>query len=116
MIFFYLNNCVMKRKIPQLLLTTFLLSNAYFLQAQTQGIRRGAQAMNSLTSDLQEYIDPVTTVVYIIAAIVGLIGALRVYNNWQGGKDNVMQSAGGWLGACLFILVANTFLREMFVV
>lgn len=78
-------------------------------------IADGADALDSLTSDLENYIDPVTKVVYIVAAVVGLVGALRVYSNWQGGKENVMASATGWLGACLFLLVANTVVRTMFV-
>lgn len=71
--------------------------------------------MQGLTSSLDAYIDPVTTVVYVVAAVVGLVGALRVFVNWQNGKDNVMASATGWLGACLFLLVANTVLRAMFI-
>jgi hypothetical protein len=54
-------------------------------------------------------------VVYVVAAVVGIVGALRVFVNWQNGKENVMASATGWLGACLFLLVANTVLRAMFI-
>ncbi len=79
------------------------------------GIADGAAALETLTSDMEAYLDPVTTVVYIIAAVVGIVGALRVYVNWQNGKENVMATATGWLGACLFLLIANTVLRAMFV-
>ncbi len=92
-----------------------LLFSASGVTAQTRGIEAGATALQSLTSDMQAYIDPVTTVVYVVAAVVGLVGALRVYVNWQNGKENVMANATGWLGACLFLLIANTVLRAMFV-
>ncbi len=92
-----------------------LLFSAGGAAAQTWGIEAGANALQSLTSDMQAYIDPVTTVVYVVAAVVGLVGALRVYVNWQNGKENVMANATGWLGACLFLLIANTVLRAMFV-
>ncbi|GHB87366.1 DUF4134 family protein [Persicitalea jodogahamensis] len=85
------------------------------VMAQTPGIEAGASALSSLTTSLQDYIDPVTTVVYVVAAVVGLVGALRVFVNWQNGKENVMATATGWLGACLFLLIANTVLRAMFV-
>lgn len=98
----------------------FLVKTALFSAFATtafaqNGIDTGASALQGLTSSLDAYIDPVTTVVYVVAAVVGLVGALRVFVNWQNGKDNVMASATGWLGACLFLLVANTVLRAMFI-
>lgn len=85
------------------------------LLEQPGGIAKGATALQTLTNDLEAYMDPITTVVYIVAGLIGLVGALRVYIAWQQGKDNVMSSATGWFGACLFILIANTVLRAMFV-
>lgn len=95
--------------------TAFGLLVSSPLLAQTQGIEAGANALGELTGGLQEYIDPVTTVIYIVAIILGMVGAFRVYVNWQQGKDNVMQSAAGWFGSCLFLLIANTVLRAMFI-
>lgn len=92
-----------------------LMSNSIFSFAQPGGIQKGATALQTLTTDLEAYMDPITTVVYIVAGLIGLVGALRVYIAWQQGKDNVMSSATGWFGACLFILIANTVLRAMFV-
>lgn len=105
----------MKRIIQSLRQTSFLLFVSGAAMAQTNGINAGASALQALTSDLQSYIDPVTTVVYVVAAVIGITGALKVYVNWQNGKDNVMASATGWFGACLFLLIANTVLRAMFV-
>lgn len=93
----------------------YFMVSSLVLAAQPGGVSSGASALQSLTSDLQEYIDPVTTVVYIVAAVIGVVGALRVYINWQAGKDNVMQNATGWFGSALFLLIANTVLRAMFV-
>ncbi|WP_035362056.1 DUF4134 family protein [Dyadobacter alkalitolerans] len=92
-------------------LTAF--SNAVY--AQASGIEKGAAALDALTGDLEQYLDPVTTVVYMAAAIVGVIGAFRVYTNWQQGKDNVMSGAMGWFGAMLFLLIANAVVRAMFI-
>ncbi|MGM9512458.1 DUF4134 family protein [Larkinella sp. GY13] len=95
--------------------TAFTLIGIGVLYAQTNGIARGATALDRLTTDLEAYLDPVTTVLYVVAAIVGVIGAFRVYTNWQQGKDNVMSGAMGWFGAMLFLLVANTVVRAMFI-
>lgn len=82
---------------------------------QTSGIQKGAETLDTLTDDLEAYLDPVTTVVYVIAAIIGVIGAFRVFNAWQQGKDNVMSIAIGWFGSMLFLLIANAVVRAMFV-
>lgn len=91
----------------------FLLPELSIL-SQPKGIQAGATALQSLATGLESYIDPVTTVIYVIAAIIGLVGALKVYINMQQSKDNVMANTAAWFGACLFILVANTILRLMF--
>ncbi len=96
-------------------ISTALLSGLTTTAFAQNGIDAGASALQGLTSALDAYLDPVTTVVYVVAAVVGIVGALRVFVNWQNGKDNVMASATGWLGACLFLLVANTVLRAMFI-
>lgn len=93
---------------------SFLISPT-LIYAQPQGIEAGASALDDLTAGLQDYIDPVTTVIYIVAIILGMVGAFRVYVSWQQGKDNVMQTASGWFGSCLFLLIANTVLRAMFI-
>lgn len=92
-----------------------LSSAATSVFAQTSGIAKGASALDALTADLEQYLDPVTTVVYIVAAIVGVVGCFRVYTNWQQGKDNVMSGALSWFGSMLFLLVANVVVRAMFV-
>lgn len=92
-----------------------LLGSSVFAQPGGSGIARGASALDALTGDLEQYLDPVTSVIYVVAAIVGVIGAFRVYTSWQQGKDNVMSMAMGWFGAMLFILIANTVVRAMFI-
>lgn len=93
------------------------LSSAFYNKAvaQTSGIAKGAQTLDTLTDDLELYLDPVTNVVYVVAAIVGIVGCFRVYTNWQQAKDNVMSGALSWFGSMLFLLVANIVVRNMFV-
>lgn len=85
------------------------------LMAQTSGISRGATALSSLTSEMEAYLDPVTTVVYVAAGIGAIINALRVFFAWQQGKDNVMSTAAGWFAGMLFILAANAIVRAMLI-
>jgi hypothetical protein len=105
-------NHIKKRRILMATISGLLFTQ--LSQAQND-IQSGAQALQDLTGDLEAYLDPVTAVVYIIAAILGIIGAIRVYSGWQAGKDNAWASASLWIGACLFLLIANTLLRAFFV-
>ena len=50
---------------------------------------------------LTGYFDPATKLIYAAGAIVGLIGAIKVYS-------------GSWFGACVFLIVAATVLRSFF--
>ncbi len=96
-------------------LTFFLTSSTFSAIAQPAGIARGAATLTAQTTALQAYIDPITTVVYIAAAIIGIIGAFRVYTRWQAGDREVLNLAAGWFGSMLFILIANTIVRAMFI-
>ncbi len=82
--------------------------------AQNPGIQAGAQAIAQASSDLQAYFEPVTTLIYIIAALVGLFGGFRIYSKWQNGDQDVQKSAIGWVGAVLFLLSIAAVLQAVF--
>lgn len=52
--------------------------------------------------------------VLVLGAVFGLVGGLRVYNNWQLGKRNIDQEVIGWFSACLFLSVLGGFLRVLY--
>ncbi|TAE39255.1 MAG: DUF4134 domain-containing protein [Runella slithyformis] len=82
--------------------------------AQNPGIRRGAQVIEQQATALQAYFQPVTTIIYVIAAIVGLIGGFRIYSKWQNGDQDTQKAAVGWMGAILFILAIAATLQAVF--
>ncbi|MPR37398.1 DUF4134 family protein [Salmonirosea aquatica] len=82
--------------------------------AQNPGIQAGAQAIQQASADLQAYFEPVTTLIYIIAALVGLFGGFRIYSKWQNGDQDVQKSAIGWVGAVLFLLSIAAILQAVF--
>lgn len=93
--------------------SVFLFSLGVAL-AQNPGIQAGAQAIQQASSDLQAYFEPVTTLIYIIAALVGLFGGFRIYSKWQNGDQDVQKSAIGWVGAVLFLLSIAAVLQAVF--
>ncbi|WP_439554731.1 DUF4134 family protein [Dyadobacter sp.] len=78
------------------------------------GIQAGAAAIQQATTDLQAYFEPVTTLIYVIAALVGLFGGFRIYSKWQNGDQDVQKHAIGWVGAVLFILAIAAVLQAVF--
>ncbi|GAB3179643.1 hypothetical protein GCM10027291_46190 [Telluribacter humicola] len=84
--------------------------------AQNAGIQAGAQAIQQAATDLQSYFEPVTTLVYIIAALVGMFGGFRIYSKWQGGDQEAHKNAIGWVGAVLFLLSIAAVLQAVFFV
>ena len=78
------------------------------------GIQAGAAAIQQATTDLQAYFEPVTTLIYVIAALVGLFGGFRIYSKWQNGDQDVQKHAIGWVGAVLFLLAIAAVLQAVF--
>ncbi|WP_373514086.1 DUF4134 domain-containing protein [Persicitalea sp.] len=96
------------------LVLTAVLSSISLVYADNPGIAAGAQAIQQASSDLQAYFEPVTTLIYIIAALVGLFGGFRIYSKWQNGDQDVQKSAIGWVGAVLFLLSIAAVLQAVF--
>jgi hypothetical protein len=50
----------------------------------------------------------------VLAGIFGLIGALRIYHNWQMGNREITAEVSAWFFAALFMVLAGLFLRAVF--
>ena len=50
----------------------------------------------------------------ILAVLFGLLGVLRVYHNWQMGKDRIDSAVAAWFFASFFMILAGPFLRALF--
>jgi hypothetical protein len=86
-----------------------LLSIAAAAHAQdaTQGI-------NQANSMVRGYFDVGITLMYAIGGVVGLIGAVKVYNAWSHGDQNTNKMAASWFGACIFLVVVAALLKSFF--
>lgn len=86
-----------------------IIINAKSLQAQdgSAGIQEADQMVRS-------YFDVGINLMYAIGAIVGLIGAVKVYNKWSNGHPDTGQTAAAWFGSCIFLVIVATVLRSFF--
>lgn len=95
-----------KKKI-QLLATMLLLVVAVIAQDGNAGILDANQKVRS-------YFASGTQLMYAIGAIVGLIGAVKVYNKWNAGDHDTGKVAAAWFGSCVFLVVVVTVIRAFF--
>ena len=49
-----------------------------------------------------------------VDAVVGIVGAIKVYNAWSHGDQQTNKLAASWFGACIFLVVVATCLKSFF--
>ncbi len=91
------------------ILTGCLLLAAITVMAQP-GLNEMQQAQQDLTSSFFSALD----CALVLAAIFGILGAVRIYHNWQMGHPRIDQAVAGWFFAALFMVLAGAFLRAVF--
>lgn len=87
----------------------FFIAMPFFSMAQP-GISEFRQATGEIT---QMYFS-MSDLVLVLGAICGLIGGLRVFNNWQFGKHHIDSQVAGWLFACIFLSLLSAVLSAIF--
>jgi hypothetical protein len=74
------------------------------------GIAEMQQAKQDLTSSFFSAFD----CSLVIATLLGLNGAVKIYHNAQMGKDRIDSDVAAWFFAAIFITLAGAFLRALF--
>lgn len=90
-----------------LLVTNMLWSAALFAQDGNAGIEEA-------TNKVKGYFDKGTDLMYAIGAVVGIIGAIKVFNKWNAGEPDTNKVAAAWFGSCIFLVVVATVLKSFF--
>ena len=90
-----------------LFVSSVLLSLVVFAQDGTAGI-------NDANTKVRSYFAAGTNLMYAVGAIVGLIGAIKVYNKWNSGDHDTVKVAAAWFGSCVFLVVVSTVIRAFF--
>lgn len=88
-------------------LSTLFFSFALYAQDGTAGI-------NDANQKVRSYFAAGTNLMYAIGAIVGLIGAVKVYNKWNSGDHDTGKVAAAWFGSCVFLVIVSTVIRAFF--
>lgn len=75
----------------------------------------GVAAIQKANTEIQSYVDPITNLFYVICAVVGFIGAVKVYGKWSAGASDTTRTAASWFGSCVFAVVAVTAIKAFFI-
>jgi len=74
----------------------------------------GNAGISQATSLIKGYFNTGIDLMYAVGALVGLIGAIKVYNKWSAGEPDTTKVASSWFGACIFLVVVATVLKSFF--
>ena len=74
----------------------------------------GNAGINEATARVRSYFDTGTQLMYAIGAVLGLVGAVKVYQKWNAGEPDTGKVAAAWFGSCVFLVIVATVLRSFF--
>ena len=99
----------MKIKIKKLVVTCLLLLCKIAIYAQDANA-----GINEANTKVRSYFSAGTNLMYAVGAVVGLIGAVKVYQKWNSGDPDTGKVAAAWFGSCVFLVVVATVIRSFF--
>src|SRR5215472_4236489 len=70
--------------------------------------------INEANTKVRSYFDAGTNLMYAVGAVLGLIGAVKVYSKWNHGDPDTGKVAAAWFGSCIFLVIVATVLRSFF--
>lgn len=91
--------------------TIILVSLPFNYQTYAQDGLAGINEANQL---VRSYFDAGTELMYAVGAILGLIGAVKVYQKWNAGDPDTGKVAAAWFGSCVFLVVVATVIQSFF--
>jgi len=50
----------------------------------------------------------------VLAGIFGIVGAVRIYYNWQMGRERITVEVAAWFFSAIFMVLAGAFLKGLF--
>lgn len=74
----------------------------------------GNAGINEATMRVRSYFATGTNLMYAIGAVLGLVGAVKVYQKWNSGDPDTGKVAAAWFGSCVFLVIVATVLRSFF--
>ncbi|WP_304066899.1 DUF4134 domain-containing protein [Pedobacter glucosidilyticus] len=96
------------------LLLTLLLGMYSMICSISLFAQDGNAGIAEATNKVKGYFDTGCDLMYAIGAVVGIIGAIKVFNKWNAGEPDTNKVAAAWFGSCIFLVVVATVLQSFF--
>jgi hypothetical protein len=74
----------------------------------------GNAGIQDANTKVRSYFTSGTQLMYAVGAIVGLIGAVKVFQKWNAGDHDTGKVAAAWFGSCVFLVVVVTVIKAFF--
>ncbi|MFZ4262162.1 DUF4134 domain-containing protein [Sphingobacterium sp. HJSM2_6] len=74
----------------------------------------GLAGINEANEKVRSYFDSGTKLMYAVGAILGLIGAVKVFQKWNNGDPDTGKVAAAWFGSCVFLVLVATVIKSFF--
>ena len=97
------------RVIKTTLLCTTLVLISFIVMAQD-----GNAGITEATNKVRSYFITGTNLMYAIGSIVGLVGAIKVFQKWNNGDEDTSKVASAWFASCVFLVIVATVLESFF--
>lgn len=98
-----------REKVVSICLVLVLLGFHYEANAQD-----GVAGINEANQKVRSYFAAGTELMYAVGALLGLIGAVKVYQKWNAGDPDTGKVAAAWFGSCVFLVVVATVIQSFF--
>jgi len=93
---------------------TLTLTLVFALLAPAVIAQDGNAGINEANEQVRSYFDSGTDLMYAVGALLGLIGAVKVYQKWNAGDPDTSKVAAAWFGSCVFLVVVVTVIKSFF--
>ncbi len=91
-----------------------LLTCFFYLFWLGSSAQPGISEMQQASADLPATFFSAFDCALVIATLLGLNGAIKIYHDWQMGKERIDSDVAAWFFAALFMVIAGAFLKALF--
>lgn len=106
--------CVRKAKQIKRCILSIALTSLSLLLRIVAAAQDGNAGINEANTKVRSYFAAGVNLMYAVGAIVGLIGAVKVYQKWNSGDHDTGKVAAAWFGSCVFLVIVATVIRSFF--
>ena len=84
------------------------------VSVEAQSMDSGGKAISTASDSIKKYLPVVVKLIYVIAGIVAVLGAISVYIKMNNEEQDVKKSIMMIVGACIFLIAAAQALPLFF--